>query len=49
MPANIEIKAHVRDFGAIRQRAKQLSDTPVEVISQEDIFFNYFIWRIIPQ
>jgi len=40
MPANIEIKAHARDFGEIRSRAEKLSDTPVEVIPQEDIFFN---------
>lgn len=40
MPANIEIKAHVRVFADIKSRAESLSDTPVEVIPQEDIFFN---------
>ncbi|MGE5463595.1 MAG: class IV adenylate cyclase [Syntrophothermus sp.] len=40
MPANIEIKARARDFGGIRSRAEKLSDTPVQVIPQEDIFFN---------
>lgn len=40
MPANIEIKARARDFEQIRSRAEQLSDTPVEIIPQEDIFFN---------
>jgi predicted adenylyl cyclase CyaB len=40
MPANIEIKAHVRDFAALRQRAEALSDLPVQVIPQEDTFFN---------
>ena len=40
MPSNIEIKARVRDFDKIRRRAEQLGDTPVEVILQEDIFFN---------
>jgi len=40
MPANIEIKAHARNFEEIRLRAESLSDTPVEVIPQEDIFFN---------
>ena len=40
MPANIEIKAHARDFAGIKSRAEKLSDTPVEVIPQEDIFFN---------
>jgi len=40
MPSNIEIKARVRDFNEIRRRAEQLSDTPAEVIPQEDTFFN---------
>ena len=40
MPFNIEIKAHVRNFDEIRRRAENLSDTPVEVIPQEDTFFN---------
>ena len=40
MPANIEIKARVQDFAAIKSRAEKLSDTPVEVIPQEDTFFN---------
>ena len=40
MPANIEIKARARDFAGIRDKAENLSDTPVQVIPQEDIFFN---------
>jgi predicted adenylyl cyclase CyaB len=40
MPANIEIKARVRDLTALHARAGALSDTPVEVIPQEDTFFN---------
>lgn len=40
MPANIEIKARARDFADIKARAEELSDLPVEVIPQEDIFFN---------
>jgi predicted adenylyl cyclase CyaB len=39
VPVNIEIKARVRDFAAIRSRAEALSDTPVQVIPQEDTFF----------
>lgn len=39
MPANIEIKALVPDFGAMKARAELLSDRPVEIIPQEDIFF----------
>jgi predicted adenylyl cyclase CyaB len=40
MPANIEIKARVHDFMSLKQKAEQLSDTPCQVIPQEDIFFN---------
>ena len=40
MPANIEIKARPRNFLEIRSRAEKMSDTPVEVIPQEDTFFN---------
>ena len=40
MPANIEIKARARNFAEIRRRAESLSDTPVNVLPQEDIFFN---------
>jgi adenylate cyclase len=40
LPSNIEIKAHARSFEDIKRRAEALSDTPVEAIRQEDIFFN---------
>jgi len=40
MPANIEIKARVRDFDDLQSRAEELSDATAEIISQEDIFFN---------
>ena len=40
MPVNIEIKARVRDFKALRDRAEALSDTSCEMVSQEDTFFN---------
>jgi adenylate cyclase len=40
LPSNIEIKARVRDFSALKNRAGALSDTPVEVIPQEDVFFH---------
>ena len=39
MPSNIEIKAYVRNFDEMLLRAAALSDTPVDVIPQEDIFF----------
>ena len=39
MPSNIEIKARARNFAEIKQRAESLSDTPCEVIPQEDTFF----------
>lgn len=40
MPSNIEIKARARNFDEIQARAEKLSSQPVEVIPQEDIFFN---------
>jgi predicted adenylyl cyclase CyaB len=40
LPSNIELKARARNFEAIKLRAEQLSDTPVQVIFQEDTFFN---------
>jgi predicted adenylyl cyclase CyaB len=40
LPSNIEIKARVRDFKAIQARAQKLTDTPLQVIPQEDTFFN---------
>ena len=39
MPSNIEIKARVSNFAEIRSRAEKLSDSPVQVIPQEDTFF----------
>ena len=40
MASNIEIKACVDDFAALKARAEPLSDQPLQVIPQEDIFFN---------
>ncbi|MGZ9225557.1 MAG: class IV adenylate cyclase [Anaerolineales bacterium] len=40
MPSNIEIKARARNFAEIKERAENLSNAPVEVIPQEDTFFN---------
>jgi predicted adenylyl cyclase CyaB len=40
MPSNIEIKARARNFDEIKARAEKLSDKSVEVIPQEDTFFN---------
>ncbi len=40
LPSNIEIKAYARNFDQIRRCAEALSDRPVEVIAQEDTFFN---------
>jgi predicted adenylyl cyclase CyaB len=40
LPSNIEIKAHARNFEEINVRAEKLSDTPVQVLPQEDTFFN---------
>ncbi len=46
MPANIEIKARARDFEGIKSRAEELSDAPVQIIPQEDIFFNVVKGRL---
>ena len=40
MPSNIEIKARARNFEEIKSCAEKLSDTPVQIIPQHDIFFN---------
>lgn len=40
MPSNIEIKARAHNFEEIKSRAEKLGDMPVQVISQEDTFFN---------
>jgi predicted adenylyl cyclase CyaB len=40
LPSNIEIKARARNFEALRSSAEKLSNTPVQVIPQKDIFFN---------
>ena len=40
MPANIEIKARVRNFAALRSLAEALSGGPPTVIHQEDSFFH---------
>jgi predicted adenylyl cyclase CyaB len=40
LPSNIEIKARARNFAEIKSRAEKLSDKAVEVIPQDDTFFN---------
>ena len=40
MPTNIEMKAHVHDLDDLRSRAESLSDSPVQIIPQEDTFFH---------
>ena len=39
MPSNIEIKALARNFAELQARAEKLSDTPVQIVPQEDTFF----------
>jgi len=39
MATNIEIKARVDDFEALRTRADSLSDRPLQILPQEDTFF----------
>jgi predicted adenylyl cyclase CyaB len=40
MATNIEIKARVDDFEALKARAQALSDQPLKILPQEDTFFN---------
>ena len=39
MASNVEIKARVKNLAQFRERAERLSDTPVELLVQEDTFF----------
>jgi predicted adenylyl cyclase CyaB len=39
MPANVEIKARVRDFAGLNARVAAMSDAPAAVIPQVDTFF----------
>jgi predicted adenylyl cyclase CyaB len=40
MAANIEIKARIKDPVRLRRLAEEISDTPGQLIPQEDIFFH---------
>jgi adenylate cyclase class IV len=46
MPVNIEIKARVHDFPALKQKAERLSDAPCQMINQVDTFFICPIGRL---
>jgi len=46
MPANIEIKARARDLADLHLRAEALSDSPGQVIPQEDTFFHTIKGRL---
>ena len=39
MPTNIEIKARVRDAGALAARVRAIADSPGETLPQRDTFF----------
>ncbi len=39
MPANIEIKARLRDFPRTLSLAREISDVPLQILDQEDTFF----------
>ncbi len=39
MARNVEIKARLSDYEGTVRRAESLSDSPVEIIKQEDVFF----------
>jgi len=46
MPVNIEVKARVDDFDALKARAASMSDGSLQVIPQEDTFFNTEMGRL---
>ncbi len=46
MPANIEVKARVKDFEVLQRVAVALSDRAVEIIPQEDTFFHVPLGRL---
>jgi adenylate cyclase len=39
MAANVEIKARITDFDAFKKRVESISESPAELINQEDVFF----------
>lgn len=46
MPSNIEIKARIRDWDHLQRVAQELCDQPMQVIDQEDVFFNVRTGRL---
>lgn len=46
MPSNVEIKAKVKDFEAMKNKAREISASEGEVIEQKDIFFNVHHGRL---
>lgn len=46
MNSNIEIKARARDFSRQKELASKLTDTPEQLICQEDTFFNALKGRL---
>ena len=40
MPANVEIKARLKDFEAMKKKVEAMSQQPGQMLSQEDVFFN---------
>jgi predicted adenylyl cyclase CyaB len=40
MATNVEIKAKITDLEALKQQVERVSDSPAELILQEDVFFH---------
>ena len=40
MATNVEIKAKIADLEALKQQVERISDSPAELILQEDVFFH---------
>ena len=46
MPRNIEVKARVKDLGAVRSKVEQMATSGPFYLSQEDTFFHMFTGRL---
>jgi len=46
MPVNVEIKARVPDFKGVQRRIEALSDSPPELLWQEDYYFSVAAGRL---
>lgn len=46
MPVNVEIKARIESIKSIEQAVEALTDTPCQILDQEDVFFHSSTGRL---